>query len=215
MNHYEALGVSKDADAATIKKAYQRMAKKHHPDRKGGDSRAMVAINTAYETLSNKRKREYYDLHGTEEKLTTPGQQAFQTICQILLTLSQQVQVDGFDFVDAIVTNLRNNRDTIQRKRPQLERALLKAQKHRKCIRRKGGGENLLDRAFQQQVDAITQQLADLPKAAAIIDDALKVMKDYENAAAETKSQRWGGPPSDPIFEHLTKMTFTKSPYDR
>lgn len=206
MNHYDALGVPKDAPASEIKKAYQRMARKYHPDR-GGDARAMVAVNKAKEALSDPQKRAYYDLHGEDEKLTTPDQQAFQTICQIMMTLSQQVEVDGFDFVDAIVQNLRNNRDTIHRKKPQIERALRKAEKHRKCIRRKTDGENLLDRAFQQQIEALTQQMIDLPKAVAICDRALEIMKDYESAAqANPQQQRRGGPLSDPIFAHMNKL---------
>jgi curved DNA-binding protein CbpA len=203
MNHYDALGVPKNADEAAIKKAYKRKAREHHPD-KGGDSRAMVAVNRAYETLSNKRKREYYDVSGEEEKLTTPEQQALQTIYQIMLSLAGQVE-EQFDFVDAIVQNLRNNRDTIARKKPQLEKAMRKIENQRKCIRRKGGGENLLDRAFAQQVDAITQQLADLPAAVAICDRALTIMKDYENAAQMQIRPR-GGPLSDPMFSHMKKL---------
>jgi curved DNA-binding protein CbpA len=187
------------------------MAKVEHPDRKGGDAQAMVRINQAYETLSNPRKREYYDLHGTEEQLTTPEQQAFQAICQILLQLAGQVE-EQFDFVDAVVTNLRNNRDTIHRKKPQLERAIRKIEKQRKCIRRKGGLENLLDRAFQQQVDALRQQVEDLPKALKICDDALAIMKDYE-CAIEVKPARPGGSLSGAILEHMARTT--RGQYDR
>ena len=51
MDYYEALGVSKDADSATIKKAYRKLASKHHPD-KGGDAEKFKEIQTAYDTLS-------------------------------------------------------------------------------------------------------------------------------------------------------------------
>ena len=206
MNYYDALGVPKNADEATIKKAYRRKAQRMAPRTKEecadpNRSRALVALNKAYQTLRDAEKRAFYDLHGEDEKLSTPEQQAFQTICQIMLTLAAQVE-DNFDFVDAIVQNLRNNRDTIARKKPQLEKAIRKIEKQRKCIRRKGGGENLLDQAFQQQVDALTQQLADLPKAIAICDDALKIMKDYENAA-EMQVRPRGGPLSEPLFKKM------------
>ena len=48
---YETLGVEKDADAKVIKKAYRKMAMKHHPD-KGGDAHTFKEIN-AGEFLSS------------------------------------------------------------------------------------------------------------------------------------------------------------------
>ena len=60
MSHYQTLGVSPQADAQEIKKAYRRLAGKHHPD-KGGDETRFKQINEAYETLSDPKKREAYD----------------------------------------------------------------------------------------------------------------------------------------------------------
>jgi DnaJ family protein A protein 2 len=62
---YEVLGVEKDADAKEIKKAYRKLAVKHHPD-KGGDEHLFKEINAAYEILSDPKKRELYDKYGLE-----------------------------------------------------------------------------------------------------------------------------------------------------
>ena len=62
---YEVLGVSKDADPKEIKKAYRKLAVKHHPD-KGGDEHLFKEINAAYEILSDEKKRELYDKYGLE-----------------------------------------------------------------------------------------------------------------------------------------------------
>lgn len=62
---YEVLGVSKDADEKEIKKAYRKLAVKHHPD-KGGDEHLFKEINAAYEILSDSKKREIYDKYGLE-----------------------------------------------------------------------------------------------------------------------------------------------------
>ena len=63
-NHYETLGVARDADEDTIKKAFRELAKKHHPDRNPNDNEAeehFKAVNEAYEVLSDPHKREGYD----------------------------------------------------------------------------------------------------------------------------------------------------------
>lgn len=60
MSHYKTLGVEKDADQATIKKAYRKLASANHPD-KGGDTKKFQEIQVAYDTLSDSNKRAEYD----------------------------------------------------------------------------------------------------------------------------------------------------------
>lgn len=60
MDYYSVLGVDKNADDATIKKAFKRLAMKHHPD-KGGNEEEFKKVNEAYATLSDPQKRAEYD----------------------------------------------------------------------------------------------------------------------------------------------------------
>jgi DnaJ family protein A protein 2 len=62
---YETLGIEKSADAKEIKKAYRKLAVKHHPD-KGGDEQKFKEISAAYEVLSDEEKRTKYDKYGLE-----------------------------------------------------------------------------------------------------------------------------------------------------
>jgi molecular chaperone DnaJ len=62
-DYYEVLGVSKDASADEIKKAFRRAAIEHHPDR-GGDESKFKEINEAYEVLKDNDKRKRYDQFG-------------------------------------------------------------------------------------------------------------------------------------------------------
>ncbi|CAM9231972.1 unnamed protein product [Heterosigma akashiwo] len=68
---YETLGVEKDADENTIKKAFRKLALKNHPD-KGGDPEKFKKITRAYEVLSDEEKRKTYDQYG-EEGLSEDG----------------------------------------------------------------------------------------------------------------------------------------------
>ena len=66
-DYYEILGVSKSVEAAELKKAYRRLAMKHHPDRNPDDKQAEVKFKEAkeaYDVLSNAEKRAAYDQFG-------------------------------------------------------------------------------------------------------------------------------------------------------
>jgi curved DNA-binding protein len=66
---YAVLGVPKDADAATIKKQYRKLARDLHPDKNPGDKAKETKfklVNQAYETLHDEKKRKLYDEFGEE-----------------------------------------------------------------------------------------------------------------------------------------------------
>lgn len=66
-DYYEVLGISKDADDASIKKAYRALAKKYHPDMNPDNKEAEAKfkeVNEAYDVLSDSDKRAKYDQYG-------------------------------------------------------------------------------------------------------------------------------------------------------
>ncbi|HAI74331.1 MAG TPA: molecular chaperone DnaJ [Candidatus Moranbacteria bacterium] len=63
-DYYQILGISKGASDDEIKKAYRKLAHKHHPDKAGGDEAKFKEINEAYQVLSDKSKRQQYDQFG-------------------------------------------------------------------------------------------------------------------------------------------------------
>ncbi|HWS72840.1 MAG TPA: DnaJ C-terminal domain-containing protein [Thermoanaerobaculia bacterium] len=68
-SYYDVLGVKKDASEDEIKKAYRKLAKKHHPDVNKGNKDAenrFKEISEAYAVLSDKEKHEQYDRLGKE-----------------------------------------------------------------------------------------------------------------------------------------------------
>lgn len=66
-DYYKILGVKKDAKADEIKKAYRRLARKHHPDVNPGDKAAedtFKDVQEAYDVLSDEKKRKVFDRFG-------------------------------------------------------------------------------------------------------------------------------------------------------
>lgn len=67
-DYYNALGLRRDADPDTIKKAHRDLVKKLHPDKsKSGDTtKRFQDVQRAYEVLSDPEKRKLYDQYGKD-----------------------------------------------------------------------------------------------------------------------------------------------------
>ncbi|MBM3749386.1 MAG: J domain-containing protein, partial [Acidobacteria bacterium] len=66
-DYYETLGVRRNATTDEIRKAYRRLARKHHPDLNPGDKSAeerFKKVQEAHDVLSDAKKRQMYDQFG-------------------------------------------------------------------------------------------------------------------------------------------------------
>src|SRR5260370_1182479 len=75
-DYYEVLGVSKNASAEELKRAYRKLALQFHPDRNPNDPQSEARfkeVNEAYEVLSDQSKRQRYDTFGHAGTQGMPG----------------------------------------------------------------------------------------------------------------------------------------------
>ncbi len=93
-DYYEALGVKRSAVVEDIRKAYRRLARKHHPDLNPGDKSAeerFKKVQEAYDVLNDAKKRQMYDQFGFYSE--NASQQAGRPS-------SPGMDFGGFDFTD-------------------------------------------------------------------------------------------------------------------
>ena len=84
-DYYKILNIPKSSSKEEIKKAFRKLAHKHHPDKNGGDEAKFKEINEAYTILSNDQKRAQYDQFGSNFDGSGGGQ-------------GRSSGFDGFDF---------------------------------------------------------------------------------------------------------------------
>lgn len=97
-DYYGALGVSRDAKSEEIRKAYRRLARKHHPDLNPGEKAAedrFKKIQEAYDVLSDPKKKQMYDQHGFySANASAPGGEGARQ--------GPEMGFGGFDFSDIL-----------------------------------------------------------------------------------------------------------------
>ena len=75
-DYYETLGVARAAKEDEIRKAYRKLARKHHPDLNPGDKAAeerFKKVQEAYDILSDPKKKQMYDQYGFYSENMPPG----------------------------------------------------------------------------------------------------------------------------------------------
>src|ERR1700730_11324904 len=93
-DYYQTLGVGRDADADEIRKAYRKLARKHHPDLNPGDKAAedrFKKVQEAYDILSDPKKKQMYDQVGYDSENGAPSAGAGS---------GPNMGFGGFDFSD-------------------------------------------------------------------------------------------------------------------
>lgn len=112
-DYYEVLGVDRNADQATLKKAYRNLAMQYHPDRNPGNGAAaekMKEINEAYAVLCDPQKRSLYDTYGHAGLDSYTQEDIFRSV-----DFSSLFREFGFGFGDSIFDSLFGRRTSSRR----------------------------------------------------------------------------------------------------
>ena len=179
MSHYDTLGVPKDSDQATIKNAYRRKSRAAHPDRRGGDHGAMVALNRAYETLSDPEKRAQYDKTGEDGPRKPSIEDRARTILMQLFAQCFELP-DQADMVAIIRSSIQEAQKNGSKMLEKSAHQITNLEKKRKRIKFRGKGRNILADLIEQRIGELRGKIADIEEAKKISGRALEILEEYE-----------------------------------
>jgi curved DNA-binding protein CbpA len=202
MNHYEILGVSKKATPAEIKKAYKRMAKKHHPDRNGGDNTQMVLVNKAYDTLMDPAKREHYDLTGEDKPVTPIDVEAKNSLLSLFAQLFNDSRRTKFNIPNRARTVVSQVQVKKTRERAENVAFIEEVKRRRDEVTVAEGEENLWLQLLDSQIAEFQGKVAKNDHELAVTKRSLEMLAAYRSGVIDSPRQTVSG---GGLFEHLTR----------
>ncbi len=176
MNHYDVLGVERDATADEIRAAWRRKCSEHHPDH-GGDHNAIAAVNKAYEVLGDAARRKRFDDTGSDE----PGKDVDEEARSMVLSIFAEA-IDADPSRMLVVAH-----SLLGTKRQQALRALQVMQARREGLMTLSGkwrvkeGRNLAQQIVDQRIENIGREIDAVQEAIVAFGRAAALLRDYED----------------------------------
>jgi DnaJ-class molecular chaperone len=178
---YEELGVDRDADAAAIKRAHRKAAKRTHPDVEGGDRDEFERIQHAYMVLSDPDMRARYDRGDDINQQRPPIEvQAVSVLCEAFNNAMQQVDDIIHDDIMAVTRDLIG--EGAKRVRNQRDHIIVVIDKLETIIGRlKAKGErDFIGNALRDQLNDARRGLEQLEEQIKVHMAAAEMTKDFE-----------------------------------
>lgn len=176
MNHYDTLGVAHDASADEIRAAYRRAARDAHPDKEGGSTEAMQAVNAAYDVLSDPKKRAAYDEMGAMDP-DSPEARA-QSHLDSIFTEAIRNAMDPLEHARAV---LNESQPKLKRQAVKLQNDVAAATLRLGKTRRKTKGRNRIEDLLSAHIAGLDAQLTMTKQAMQLAEAVLKLLDEYES----------------------------------
>jgi DnaJ-class molecular chaperone len=185
-DHYEVLGVARDATPDSIKKAYRQKSALYHPDRAeagvSASERAYMAdtmarINAAYEVLSDPERRAAYDA-GDDDRGKALRDAAVEALADLFQEAIANPNVSNLVFwaVGQVRIRIRSAEAQMDEARMQIRHL----QQRRKTVRVRKGSPNLVHAIIDAKVASLEATIRGNERMIEVAVEARKLLEDYE-----------------------------------
>lgn len=187
MSLYDTLGVTPDADADTIKKAFRKKAKETHPDHNPeADPEAFKAVNEAYAVLSVPERRKDYDETGSSQEKPAIEAEAqgfvLQALAQVLDTPHGDCVTNATVILQGKFAEHRRNMERVD----QIEKDLL-AKRAKATV--KDGQPNLIHMVIDQRLAPLPHVRAEAARITASYELAFEMLRKHDMPSEAVVSQ--------------------------
>jgi curved DNA-binding protein CbpA len=207
MNHYETLGVARDATSEDIRRAARRASSAAHPDREGGSHEKMQAVNVARDVLLDPERRARYDATGQDQPTSGIEEAAREVLVEAFRQALENLDPSQ-DIVDHVRGMLRDVLGDVAQRKKKAERTRAKLVKQRDRVRVKAGADNLVHGLIDHQVQQCNAQVDGLTKSGESAEAALKMLQAYEFVPDPDAPAR---PPQGDRFDEIMRSAMMNS----
>jgi curved DNA-binding protein CbpA len=179
LNPYETLGVSKDADAAQIKKAHRKKAKANHPDQ-GGSKEAFLAVQKSYDILSDEQRRAHYDQTGSDNDGKSIHVVAMQSLIALLHKVIESYDPDDRPLVDIMRKEISKSITQDKQIIEKLKTFSAKMHCAAKRFTFKGEGVNIFAQVLENQSANALSQITNIENKIETQNEMLNILKDFD-----------------------------------
>lgn len=188
-DHYETLGVPKDASPEDIKRAFRKQSSQHHPDKPGGSDEAMAKVNAAYAVLSDPARRLGYDQTGRDPAegptLDDIAEHALQTLIQQILEDSPKG-----DLVKHLEQHITKSIEQLQAQVKKHERAIARLTKQLdRVVRKSAGRTSLFNAVLEKQIKQARDFIEEADRLMEVSQRSLEILRDHEDTKPEVEPQ--------------------------
>lgn len=187
-NHYEVLGVLRDATPEQIKRAWRVRSSATHPDKHPethGDGVEQAAVNRAYEVLSDPERRAFYDKHGQERPTETIEEKGRAELARVFAKIIDESEGS---IVDKARDFLGIHRDNLAQHLKRIEIASKKLQARSGKVKVKTG-DNVVQALIDNNLKMLAEAKLTAEQGLAVNAAAQIALANYEEEAPP--------PPSD------------------